>query len=89
VRWRATSFLLWLVAFMVFIALIGFIPAIGVFVFCYMRFGFEQSLRRAVISAVILTLLCWAIFHWGLAVPWPHSILGDAFPGLHAAIPVI
>jgi TctA family transporter len=89
VRWRATTFFLWLAAFMILVELVGFIPAIGVFVFCYMRLGFEQTLRRALLSAVILTLLCWGIFDWGLRVPWPHSLLGNAFPALHATIPVI
>jgi hypothetical protein len=54
-----------------------------------MRLGFEQTLRRALLSAVILTLLCWGIFDRGLRVPWPHSLLGNAFPALHATIPVI
>ena len=42
VRWRATYFFLWMAAFIGVVALIGFIPAIAVFVFAYMTFGFGE-----------------------------------------------
>ncbi len=41
-RWRAISFFAWMAAFIGLIALIGFIPAIAVFVFAYMSFGFGE-----------------------------------------------
>ncbi len=42
VRRRAISFFVWMAAFIALVALIGFIPAIALFVFAYMCFGFGE-----------------------------------------------
>jgi TctA family transporter len=42
VRRRATIFFVWAGGFIGLVALVGFIPAIAVFVFAYMRFGFGE-----------------------------------------------
>ncbi len=41
-RRRSTIFFVWMAAFIAMVALIGFIPAIALFVFAYMRFGFGE-----------------------------------------------
>ena len=41
-RRRATLFFVWMALFIAAVALIGFIPAIAVFVFAYMAFGFGE-----------------------------------------------
>ncbi len=79
-RWRAISFFAWLAAFIGLIALIGFIPAITVFVFAYMSFGFGEPRLHSLAYALAITLLCWVVFQWGLQVAWPQSLLGDLFP---------
>jgi TctA family transporter len=84
VRWRATYFFLWMAAFIGVVALIGFIPAIAVFVFAYMCFGFGEPVVSSIVYAAATTALCWVVFHWALGVAWPHSFLGDAFPDLRA-----
>ena len=48
VRWRATYFFLWMAGFIGVVALIGFIPAIAVFVFAYMRFGFGEPVAAVI-----------------------------------------
>jgi hypothetical protein len=81
-RWRAISFFAWLAGFIGLVALIGFIPAIAVFVFAYMSFGFGEPRLHALGYAAGTTLLCWVVFQWGLQVAWPQSLLGDLFPAL-------
>jgi putative tricarboxylic transport membrane protein len=89
IRLRATYFFLWLAAFIGLVALIGFIPAIAVFVFAYMCFGFGEPWPHALGYAAGTTLLCYVVFEWALNVAWPHSLLGDTFPALRAAIGLI
>jgi putative tricarboxylic transport membrane protein len=89
VRLRATHFFLWLAAFIGIIAVIGFVPAIPVFVFAYMCFGFGERWVHAIGFALATAILCWVVFDWALAVVWPHSLLGDAFPDLRARVGLI
>ena len=72
-------------AFIALVALIGFIPAIAVFVCAYMRFGFGEPWPTALGFAAATTLICYVVFHWALAVAWPPSLLGELFPNLRAA----
>ena len=83
-RRRATLFFVWMALFIGAVALIGFIPAIAVFVFAYMAFGFGEPPLPSLGYAAATTLLCWVVFHWALRVAWPQSFLGDLFPGLRA-----
>lgn len=82
---RAVEFLLWLVGLVALAALIGFIPAIAVFVFVYMGFGFSEKLPRCAVFAVAMGIFCWAVFDRALSVPWPQAVLGDMIPMLRDA----
>jgi TctA family transporter len=79
---RAAEFFLWLGGLVALASLIGFVPAIGVFVFVYMGIGFREPVARAAIFAVAMTIFCYALFDRGLSVPWPQSVLGDIIPAL-------
>jgi putative tricarboxylic transport membrane protein len=83
-RRRATMFFVWMALFIAAVWLIGFIPAIAVFVFAYMAFGFGEPPLPSLGYAAATTLLCWVVFHWALRVAWPQSLLGDLFPELRA-----
>jgi len=83
-RRRATLFFVWMALFIGAVALIGFIPAIALFVFAYMAFGFGEPPLPSLGYAAATTLLCWVVFHWALRVAWPQSLLGDLFPELRA-----
>jgi hypothetical protein len=83
-RRRAATFFIWMAAFIGFVALIGFIPAIALFVFAYMCFGFGESWPSSLGFAAATTVLCTVVFHWALQVAWPPSLLGDLFPALRA-----
>jgi len=79
---RAGEFFGWLAGFIILASLIGFIPAIGIFVVLYMGLGFRESLVRAAVFGAAVTLFCYSVFDRGLSVPWPQSVLGDIFPML-------
>jgi putative tricarboxylic transport membrane protein len=83
-RRGAAIYFLWLAGLLALVAVIGFIPAIPVFIFAYMHFGFKEPRTMSAVCAAATTLLCWVLFHKLLAVAWPQSLLGDAFPELRA-----
>jgi hypothetical protein len=82
VRKRAIVFFAWLAGLVVLAALIGFIPAIGVFVVLYMGVGFREPLPRSLFYGLAMALFCWVLFDRGLRVPWPLAVLGDLVPQL-------
>jgi NADH:ubiquinone oxidoreductase subunit 6 (subunit J) len=86
VRHQAAVYFLWLAGLLGLVAIIGFIPAIALFIFAYMRLGFGEAPTRAAVCGMVTALLCWALFHQLLAVAWPQSLLGDVFPTLRAAL---
>jgi hypothetical protein len=79
---RAGEFFGWMAGFIIVAALVGFIPAIGIFVVLYMGLGFRQSFVRAGVFGAAVALFCYSVFDRGLSVPWPQSVLGDIFPML-------
>ena len=86
VRRGALIYFLWLGGLMALVATIGFIPAIVVFIFVYMHFGFKEPAGHSAVYAIATALLCWGLFHKLLAVAWPQSLLGDTFPALRASL---
>jgi len=82
---RAASYFLWLAGLIALIWLIGFLPAILVFVLAYMTLGFGEPLLRSSIIAVAISVACWGLFDRALHSVWPDSLLGDAVPALRLA----
>jgi putative tricarboxylic transport membrane protein len=82
---RAVVYFAWLAMLLALIALIGFIPAIFVFIFAYMRWGFHAPSMESLGYAAATTLVCWLVFDVALHVVWPRSLLGDMLPLLSAA----
>jgi TctA family transporter len=85
IRARATAFFAWIATLFALVFLTGFIPAIGIFVFAYMKWGFKEPWMESLGFAAATATLCWAVFDWALLVPWPPSVLGDLLPGLRSA----
>jgi cation transport ATPase len=81
---RVIAYFAWLVLLLALIALIGFIPAIGVFIFSYMRWGFRESWIGSLGYAAATSLVCWLVFDLALHAAWPRSWLGDLLPNLSA-----
>lgn len=85
IRWRAAIFFVWIAVLFGLVMAIGFLPAISLFVFAYMRFGFNQPWLSSLGYATATTLTCWGVFDWALSVAWPQSLLGNLFPALRSA----
>jgi hypothetical protein len=85
-RIQSTLYFSWLLAFLAAIALVGFLPAIAIFVFAYMHVGFREPLTHSAGFAAATVLLCWGLFDRILSVAWPGSLLGDLFPALRSAV---
>jgi TctA family transporter len=83
---RAASYFLWLTGLLVLVWLIGFLPAMFVFVVAYMTLGFGEPAWRSALYAAVLVVGSWLIFDRGLHVPWPASLLGDLMPGLRRVV---
>jgi hypothetical protein len=85
-RRLSTVYFAWLVAFLLTIWLIGFLPAMPLFVFAYMHFGFREPALPSAGYAAGTVLLCWGLFDRILSVHWPNSLLGDMVPALRALV---
>jgi TctA family transporter len=79
---RALVFLGWTFFYLVATALIGLLPAMLVFLVCYMRFDSKESWFMSLAVGFGTTLFCYLLFHRIVAVIWPKSLLGDWFPVL-------
>jgi TctA family transporter len=82
---RAAGYFGWLAGFVALVALIGFVPAIAVFVIGSMRLAWGERWRAALAAGALATLFCWVVFDRFLALPWPPALLGDALPALRDA----
>jgi hypothetical protein len=82
---RAGGYFCWVAGFIAMAALIGFIPAIAVFIFAFMHFNFGEPWRRSALLAAATTVFAYVVFDRGLAVPWPGSVIGDLVPALREA----
>jgi len=85
-RIQSTVYFGWLLAFLAGIWLVGFLPAIAIFVFAYMHLGFREPMSHSAGYAAATVLLCWGLFDRVLSVAWPGSLLGDLFPALRSAV---
>jgi putative tricarboxylic transport membrane protein len=86
IRRQAAVYFVWLAGLLGLVAVVGFIPAIAIFIFAYMHFGFGESPAGSALYAAATALLCWGLFHKLLTVAWPQSLLGDFFPALRATL---
>ena len=50
-----------------------------------MGFGFREKLHRSAVFGIAMGVFCWAVFDYGLSVPWPQAVLGDYLPWLRDA----
>jgi len=73
---------LWLVGFLIGVVLIGLMPAMGLYMFLYMSTAGKTRWPTALLITVSLWIGFYILFVMLLHVPWPPSLLGDAFPDL-------
>jgi len=86
---RGAVFFGWLVAFLISMATIGLIPTVPLFVVAFMRFEAREPWRIVLPYALVMGVFIYLVFDWGLALPWPPSLLGDTFPDLRGVIPSV
>eukprot|EP01037_Dinobryon_pediforme_P002611 gene2611-2652_t len=83
-RIRSAGFFLWIVGFIGGVALIGFLPAMVLFVCANMMLAYGKTFRTGALSGLGVGCFCWVVFHLLLHVIWPESLLGDAWPAARA-----
>jgi putative tricarboxylic transport membrane protein len=81
---RALVFLAWCLFYLGATRLIGLLPAMFVFLVLYMRFQGGESWRTTLSVSVGTAAFGYVLFHRLVAVSWPQSLLGDAFPVLRS-----
>ena len=74
--------MLWLIGLLAGVLLIGLMPAMGLYMFLYMALAGKTPWAMALLITVALWLGFYILFVKLLHVPWPPSLLGDAFPDL-------
>jgi len=83
---RLGSQLGWLIGLLVAVSVIGMMPALGAFIVLYIRFVGAARWSTALVIAIPLWVAMYLLFNTLLHVPWPPSLLGDAFPQLRASL---
>jgi hypothetical protein len=84
-RIRSAGFFAWIVGFIGLVAVVGFLPAMVVFVCANMMLAYGKTLRTGMVSGLAVGCFCWVVFHVLLHVIWPESLLGDAWPAARVA----
>jgi TctA family transporter len=74
--------MLWLAGLLAGVLLVGLMPAMGLYMFLYMATAGRTRWPAALIITVSLWAGFYVLFVKLLHVPWPPSLLGDAFPDL-------
>jgi hypothetical protein len=77
--------LLWIAGFASGVAVVGFLPAMVMFVCANMMLAEGKSFQTGAVSGMGAGGLCWVVSHLLLHVIWPQSLLGDLFPVARAA----
>ncbi|MDC1382920.1 tripartite tricarboxylate transporter permease [Candidatus Puniceispirillum sp.] len=74
--------IIWLIALVIGVKLIGMLPAIGLFIFLYMIIEGKTKPLSATLILIPFLAGVWFLFHELLNVPWPQAVLGDLFSEL-------
>jgi TctA family transporter len=77
---------LWLLGLLAGVLLIGMLPAMGLYMFLHMTTQGRTRIASALIITVALLTGMYLLLGKLLHVPWPPSLLGDAFPWLRSAL---
>ena len=84
ILFRAATFFGWLLAFMASTAAIGLIPTVPVFIVAFMRLEGREPWLLTLAHAGVTTLFTYVLFDRLLAIPWPHTLLGELLPAARA-----
>jgi TctA family transporter len=84
---RALSFFGWMLLFLCSMALIGLIPTVPLFIVAFMRVEGHEPWRIVLPMAAIMVVFIYGLFDQLLAIQWPPTVLGSAFPTLKLYLP--
>jgi hypothetical protein len=79
---RSARFYGYLLGFMASMAVIGLIPTAAIFVVVFMRLEGPERWKLVIPYVTVLILAIWLAFDKFMALPWPPTLLGWAFPWL-------
>jgi TctA family transporter len=79
---RSARFYGYLLGFMASMAVIGLIPTAAIFVVLFMRVEGPERWKLVIPYVTVLILGIWLAFDQFMALPWPPTLLGWAFPWL-------
>lgn len=85
IGWRAAENFCWFIGLGILVWMIGMLPAVAVFLFAYLIRGGGMSILGALAVTIGVVLFMFLLFDRALNMPWPESLLGDAFPSLRAS----
>lgn len=83
---RSGVYALWCLGFLAAAALIGLLPAVLVFLICYLRFQSRESWKLTVAVSIGCTCFMWLLFQEIVHVHWPESLLGAQIPWLRSEL---
>ena len=73
------TMILWILAFLVLILLVGFWVTMATFIPCFMLIFGHERIRTVALFTVTLWILMYGIFHIGLGIPLHGGIMGWSF----------
>ncbi len=79
---RSARFYGYLLGFMASMAVIGLIPTAAIFVVLFMRLEGPERWKLVIPYVTVLIFGIWLAFDQFMALPWPPTLLGWAFPWL-------
>lgn len=77
---RVLNYFGWLLGFFGAAAVVGLLPAMFLFMVGYIRFEGKESWRLTLSVSASVWFVSYMLFHKLLIIPWPQTLLGDAFP---------
>lgn len=79
---RALIFFGWCIGYLGASALVGMLPAMALFLFCYLLISGRESLFTSAALTIVVVAFSYILFHWILVVPWPDALIGEYLPQL-------
>jgi len=79
---RSARFYGYLLGFMALMSVIGLIPTAAIFVIVFMRLEGPERWKLVLPYVTVLIVGIWLAFDQFMALPWPPTLLGLAFPWL-------
>ena len=79
---RGSIYFLWCLGLLAAIWVIGFLPAVLLFLIVYVRFAARESWAMTLGIGLTLGAVAYLVFHYFLRIPWPESLIGDLIPAV-------